>query len=134
MLDPISDMLTRIRNAQMAGQSEVLVPASKLKFSIAEILSKRKYIDTVSQVESQKLPYLKVKLRYDKVSRTRKEPAIREIKRISKEGQRRYIKHDEIRKVKNGIGLAIISTSQGVMAGDEAYKKGLGGEYICEVW
>jgi small subunit ribosomal protein S8 len=134
MLDPISDMLTRIRNAQMAGHTEVLIPASKLKLSIAEILMQREYIEAVKSMQVHEKPYLNIVLKYDRSSRTRKEPAIREIKRISKEGQRIYVKHDEIRKIKNGIGLAIISTSQGVMAGEEAHKKGLGGEYVCEVW
>ena len=77
---------------------------------------------------------LKVVLRYDQISRTQKDPAIHEIKQVSTQGQRTYVRKQDIRRVKNGLGVAIISTSQGVMAGEDAHKKGLGGEYICQVW
>jgi small subunit ribosomal protein S8 len=135
MLDPIADMLTRIRNAQRAEHKEVLVPFSKLKLSIAKILEERNFIESAKKeaVEAS-FPVLKVVLKYDVVSNTEKNPAIREIKRISKQGQRIYVKKNDIARIKNGYGISIVSTSKGVMAGDRAKKMGLGGEVICEVW
>lgn len=134
MIDPISDMLTRIRNAQIARHKEVLIPTSRLKLAIAKILEQRQFIDSVQEIVIQGRPMIKVVLRYYQPSRTEKEPAIREIRRVSRQGQRRYIRTNDIRKVKNGLGLAIISTSKGVMSGEEARKNGLGGEFICEIW
>jgi small subunit ribosomal protein S8 len=137
MLDPISDMLTRIRNAQKAGHSEVVLPFSKLKFSIAKVLEKENladFVETIKDLENGKIDKIKMVLKYDKAGNNKKIPAITEITRISKEGKRIYLKKDEIKKVKNGFGISIISTSKGVMTGKEARKMGLGGEYICEVW
>lgn len=134
MLDPISDMLTRIRNAQRAGHREVTMPFSKIKLAIAKILEERKFIDSVKKDVEGKFPVLKMVLSYDLSQRTKKIPAISGIKRISKQGQRVYVKKDSIKKIKNGYGISIISTSKGIMTGDAAYKKGLGGEVICEVW
>lgn len=134
MLDPIADMLTRIRNAQMAKHKEVSVPFSKLKLSIAEILKQRNFIDSVKKVEEGTFPVLKITLKYDVVSNTEKNPAIREIKRVSRQGQRIYVKKDGIKRVKNGYGISIVSTSKGMMTGDKAQRMGLGGEIICEVW
>lgn len=137
MLDPISDMLTRIRNAQEAGHSEVVFPFSNLKLAIAKILEKEKFADFVEMLkknEENKFDKIKIVLKYEKVGNNKKIPAISEIKRISKEGKRIYLKKDEIKKVKSGFGIAVISTSKGIMTGKEARKLGLGGEYICEVW
>ena len=134
MLDPIADMLTRIRNAQRAKHSEVLVPFSKLKLSIAEILQQRNFIESVKKEAEGKFPVLKIVLKYDVVSNTEKNPAIREIKRISRQGQRIYVKKTDIKRVKNGYGISVVSTSKGIMTGDNARKAGLGGEIICEVW
>lgn len=134
MLDQISDMLTRIRNAQMARKKEVFIPASNLKWAIAKILEGRKFIHSVAKVEIENRPVLKVVLGYRQLSRTERQPAISEIRRVSRQGQRRYVKRDDIRKIRSGYGVAIISTSQGVMTGEDAYRKGLGGEYICQVW
>lgn len=134
MLDPISDMLTRIRNAQRAGHREVAMPFSKIKLAIAKILEERKFIDSVKKDAEGKFPVLKMVLSYDLSQRTKKIPAISGIKRVSKQGQRVYVKKDSIKKIKNGYGISIISTSKGLMTGDAAYKKGLGGEVICEVW
>jgi small subunit ribosomal protein S8 len=134
MLDPISDMLTRIRNAQRAGHKEVLIPASKLKLAIAKILEKEGFIEKVEKEKTGNIEKLRIGLRYVQVSPTRKDPAIREIKRVSREGQRIYVKKQDIRKVKNGYGIAVVSTSRGVMTGKDAYRQGLGGECICEVW
>jgi small subunit ribosomal protein S8 len=134
MLDPIADMLTRIRNAQRAKHREVLVPFSKLKLSIAKILEERNFIESVKKEMGETFPVLKVGLKYEVVSNTEKNPAIREIKRISRQGQRIYVKKTDIKRVKNGYGISIISTSKGIMTGDKAQKMGLGGEIICEVW
>ena len=134
MLDPIADMLTRIRNAQMVKQKEVSVPFSKLKLSIAKILEQRNFIESVKKEMGETFPILKIVLKYDVVSNTEKNPAIREIKRVSRQGQRIYVKKTDIKRVKNGYGISIISTSQGMMTGDKARKLGLGGEIICEVW
>lgn len=134
MLDPISDMLTRIRNAQMAGRKETVIPFSKLKWAIAKILESKKFIKAAVKEKTDKSEFIKIVFKYNKISNTEKVPAIRGIKRISKEGQRIYLKKDKIKKVKNGYGLAVISTSEGLLTGEEAYKKKLGGEYICEVW
>jgi len=134
MLDPIADMLTRIRNAQRAKHSEVLVPFSKLKLSVAEILQQRNFIESVRKETEGKFPVLKLVLKYDVVSNTEKNPAIREIKRVSRQGQRIYVKKTDIKRVKNGYGISIVSTSKGIMTGDKARKIGLGGEIICEVW
>ena len=134
MLDPIAEMLTRIRNAQLAGHKDVVISASKLKWAIADILKKEGFIESVSKEKDGSFENIKIELRYHRISNTQKNPAIKEIKRVSKEGQRIYIKNKEIRSVKNNFGIAIISTPQGVMTGFAAKKAGLGGEVICEVW
>jgi len=134
MLDPISDTLTRIRNAQKAGHSFVVLPSSKIKMAIIKILENTGFIELAKKEKAGKFEKIKVFLRYNKISGSQKEPAISGIQRISREGQRIYVKKDRIRKVKSGYGIAIISTSKGVMTGEEARKLGLGGEYICEVW
>ena len=137
MLDPISDMLTRIRNAQKAGHSEVVLPFSNLKLSIARILEKENFTDfaeVLKSNEQNKFDRLRIILKYEKVGNNKKIPVISEIKRVSKEGKRIYLKKEDIKKVKNGFGIALISTSKGIMTGKDARKLGLGGEYICEVW
>jgi small subunit ribosomal protein S8 len=134
MLDPISDMLTGIRNAQRARHNEVAVPFSKLKMSIAKILEQRNFIDSVKQEENDGKQIIKIALKYETVSNTEKNPAIREIRRVSHQGQRIYVRKSGIKRVKNGYGISIISTSKGIMTGDEAKKSGFGGEVICEVW
>lgn len=134
MLDPIADMLTRIRNAQMVKHKEVSVPFSKLKLSIAKILEQRNFIESVKKEMGESFPVLKIVLKYDVVSNTEKNPAIREIRRVSRQGQRIYVKKTDIKRVKNGYGISVISTSRGMMTGDKARKLGLGGEIICEVW
>ena len=134
MLDPIADMLTRIRNAQSAGHKEVIIPFSKIKMSIANILREHSFIEAAQKVTEGKFPAIKVALKYTAVSNTLKDPAIREIKRVSREGQRIYVKKNDIKRVKNGYGISIISTSKGIMTGELAKKKGFGGEIICEVW
>jgi small subunit ribosomal protein S8 len=134
MLDPIADMLTRIRNAQAAGRTTVVLRASKLKQVIAKILEREGFVVRVEKEIDGARENLRIELKYTTVSPTEKVPAIREITRVSKEGQRVYVKKNEIKKVRNGYGIAIVSTSAGVMTGAEAHKRGLGGEYICKLW
>jgi small subunit ribosomal protein S8 len=134
MLDPIADMLTRIRNAQRAKHKDVMVPFSKLKMSIAKILEEKGFIESVKKEMDGAFPALKIVLKYEVISNTQKNPAIREIRRVSREGQRIYVKKDGIKRVKNGYGISVVSTSKGMMTGDNARKIGLGGEVICEVW
>lgn len=134
MLDPIAEMITRIRNAQRVGHASVRVSLSRVKHSIAEILQREGFIEDVSVVGESPKQELEITLRYRVLSLTKREPAIQAIERVSKEGRRVYVKKNEVAKVKNGFGLAIISTSQGLMTGLEAHKKHLGGEYICQTW
>lgn len=135
MLDPIAEMLTRIRNAQRAGHPSVLFSASKLKRSLVDILLKEGFLHDVEEekTESGHLN-LRVYLKYTTLSQTEKTPAIQELERVSKEGVRIYVKRGEIEKVKNGFGISILSTSKGMMTGKDAMAHGLGGEYICKVW
>lgn len=128
MTDPIADMLTRIRNAQMVRKIEVEIPFSKLKKNIAEILSKAGYVGKV-EVKEEFPKKLVLELKY-----IGKLPAIREIKRVSKPGHRQYRKADELPKVLNGFGIAIISTSKGLMTDKEAREAGKGGEVLCSVY
>ena len=128
--DPIADMLTRVRNAQAVKKSEVLIPFSKLKFEIAKILKHENYIEELSKVEETKFPQIKIVLKY----KDKKEPVIKAIKRVSRPGQRVYVSNNKIPRVLNNLGVAIISTSQGLMTNKEARRKGVGGEVICEIW
>lgn len=137
MIDPISDMLTRIRNAQQARHEIVLMPFSNVKMAISEILKSEGFISNVVKEQdenNEKFNNIKITLKYKKLSSTKSEPFIDSIQQVSKQGQRRYIRKNDINKVKNGYGISIISTSQGVMSGKDARKRGLGGELICEVW
>ena len=128
-IDQVADMLTRIRNAQQAKKSEVSMPSSKFKIALAKLLNKFKYIGEVVVFADGNKNYLKIQLKY-----TEDIPAIKGIKRISKQGQRIYMNKKELPIVKNGYGMAVISTSQGLMSDQAARKSGLGGEIICEVW
>jgi small subunit ribosomal protein S8 len=127
--DPISDMLTRIRNASAARKSEVLIPFSKLKFEIAKILKHEDYIAHLEQTEESKFPMIKVTLKYDG-----KKSSIGHIQRVSTPGQRVYASKDQIPTVLENLGIAIISTPKGVMTNKQAKREGIGGEVICEVW
>lgn len=128
-LDQVADMLTRIRNGQMSGKSDVVLPFSKIKLAIAQILKKKGCVRAASIYSEGNKNFLKVNLKYENGH-----PFIRGIKRISHQGQRIYVKKGAIPVVKNGFGFAIISTSQGVLTSDEAREKGLGGELVCEIW
>ncbi len=125
--DPIADMLSRIRNAVAVGMSEVNVPHSKMKESIANILKSSRYIQSVKTVDASVGKTLVISL-------STNESKITEIVRISKPGRRQYSNASEIPVVKSGRGIVIISTSQGVMSGDQAKKAGIGGELICRVY
>jgi len=135
IIDPIADMLTRIRNAVMAGHALVAMPSSKLKVEIARIMKDEGYLegfDVVDQDDStQKV--LRLKIKYVGERRERK-PVISGIERISKPGRRVYTKRQDIPWVLSGIGVAILSTPKGVMTGSRARQLGVGGEIICKVW
>lgn len=126
--DPISDYLTRIRNAQMAGHAIVDIPASNLKKKLTEILYENGYILKYKFEEEGSQGLIKIALKYNVATR---EPAIRELLRISKPGLRKYTPADEIPRVKNGLGIAILSTSKGVLTDKQARQQNVGGEIIC---
>ena len=129
--DPIGDMLTRIRNASSARHEKVLVPASRLKLRIAEVLKEEGFIkDFVLHKDEAKQGAITILLKYT----PDREPAINDIKRVSKPGLRRYVATSSIPRVLNGMGIAILSTSKGVMVDREARKQKVGGELICTVW
>lgn len=127
--DQIGDFLTRIRNAGSAGHKFVSAPKSKIKVEIAKILKDQGFIEDYDEVDNGPQGEIKVSIRYYK-----KKPAFNEIKRISKPGRRMYANTDEIPQVRNGLGIAIMSTSRGVMSGKNAKKENVGGEIICTVW
>lgn len=128
MQDPIADMLTRIRNGQMANKTDVRMPSSKTKVAIAKVLTEEGYVSGFNINESVK-PTLNVELKYyeDK-------PVIGEVTRVSRPGLRIYKATDELPKVRNGLGVAVVSTSQGIMTDRAARKAGIGGEVLCYVW
>ena len=132
MTDPIADLLTRIRNAQRAGLEQLELPSSKIKQRICEVLRDEGFVREVSHRgdEGDKQGVLTVVLKYD----TDKRPAISEIKRQSKPGLRRYVSYRDIPPVMNGLGIAVLSTSKGVMVDREARKQHLGGELLATVW
>ncbi len=129
MTDPIADMLTRIRNANIVRHQVVEVPSSNVKKSIANILLQEGYVKDVEEYADGAVPMLRLSLKYNQ-----KERIITGLKRISKPGLRVYCKKDNIPKVLNGLGVAIISTSKGIVVDREARNLGLGGEVICYIW
>ena len=130
MTDPIADMLTRIRNANTVGHATVDVPASKMKKSIAGILTEEGYINGYEVIEDNKQGTIRIQMKYG----ANKERVISGIKKISKPGLKVYAKADEVPRVLGGLGIAIISTSNGIISDKEARKLGIGGEVICYVW
>ncbi|GER67246.1 30S ribosomal protein S8 [Weizmannia acidilactici] len=130
MTDPIADLLTRIRNANTVRHEKLEVPASKIKREIAEILKREGFIRDVEYIEDNKQGIIRIFLKYG----ANNERVITGIKRISKPGLRVYAKADEIPKVLNGLGIAIVSTSQGVLTDKEARKNNVGGEILAYVW
>jgi small subunit ribosomal protein S8 len=133
MTDPIADFLARIRNGIRARKQLVECPRSNIKLRIAEILRDEGFVQAVSSAEDKKQGLLQLELRYD--GRTRGSGnAITGMRRVSRPGQRHYVPAKDIPKIRNGLGIAILSTSQGVMTDKEARNKGVGGEVLCEVW
>ena len=130
MTDPIADMLTRIRNGITARKAKVIMPASKLKQRLAEVLKDEGFVNGVSFEADNKQGLLTVELRYD----NNNDNAIQGLRRVSKPGQRSYARHTGLPKVRSGLGIAILTTSKGVMTEREARKQGVGGELLCEVW
>jgi len=128
--DTVADMLTRIRNGSKAEKKWVDVPASKLKKELARILMEEHFIEKFDYIEDNKQGELRVFLKYDENDM----PIIKGIKRISKPGLRKYAQADNLPRVLNGLGIAVISTSSGVMTDRDARKKDIGGEVICHVW
>jgi len=127
--DPIADMLTRIRNAIMANHDNVLVPSSQAKLSIAKILKEEGFIDHYEVLKGKSQSMIKVHLKY-----TDSHPAILGLERVSKPGLRIYVGQREIPRVYGGLGIAILSTSKGIMVGQKAWQHRLGGELLCYVW
>lgn len=129
--DPIADFLTRVRNAQMARHRIVEIPASNLKKRITEILYDKGYILKYKFEDDNKQGVIKIALKYNAET---KEPAIRSLERVSRPGLRQYAKPSDIRRVKSGLGIAIVSTSKGVMTDKEARTQNVGGEVLCQIW
>ena len=128
--DPIADLLTRIRNALVAGHEVVQVPASKMKIAIADVLKKEGFISDFEVVPEG----VKRSIRIDLAYGGKKEPIISGLRRVSKPGLRVYVQKREIPRVYGGLGIAILTTPQGVMTGQEAWRRQVGGEVLCYVW
>jgi small subunit ribosomal protein S8 len=130
MTDPIADLLTRIRNGAMAKLQKVDIPSSNLKVNIANVLKNEGFIKNYKVIADQKQGILRIYLKYI----DEKDSVITEIKRVSKPGGRRYVKSDDIPSIKQGLGIAILSTSKGIVTDKSAREAGIGGELICTVW
>lgn len=128
--DPIADMLTRIRNANLVKHSDVEMPASKLKLALAKLLKNEGYITDYKVLENGKFSTLKIELKYDEQGK----PIITNLKRVSKPGLRSYCKSKKLPKVYDGLGIAIVSTSKGLLTDRKAKKEKVGGEILCYVW
>lgn len=128
MTDPIADMLTRIRNASLVNKKEVTIPFSKIKMAIANILAREGYIAKAEESKG-KPAFIVLALKYND-----RQPAIQSLERVSTPGHRRYIKSEEIKRVLNGFGMAILSTPRGIMTDKEAKAAKVGGELLCEVY
>ena len=130
LTDPIADMLTRIRNANLALHDSVEMPASKLKTEIARVLHDEGYIAGYDLQDGERGPELAIRLKYDRDRRR----VISGLKRVSTPGRRIYVDRTSIPRILGGMGVAIVSTSQGVISGHEARRRGIGGEVLCSVW
>ncbi len=128
--DPIADMLTRIRNAILARHDFVLVPASRMKLAIAKILKEEGFISDYEVLKGKPQRVIKIYLKYAE----KKEPVLTGLKRVSKPGLRIYVQRAEIPRVYGGLGIAIVSTSKGVMTGHQAWRQKVGGELLCYIW
>ncbi|MBI5403710.1 MAG: 30S ribosomal protein S8 [Ignavibacteriae bacterium] len=129
MTDPIADFLTRMRNAIKAEKKTVDIPLSKMKAGIADILKRTSYITDYSVVENDGKKYLSVKLKYNNGR-----CVIEGLRRVSKPGIRRYVKYEKLPRVRNGLGVAVVSTSKGLITEKEARKLQIGGEVVCAIW
>ncbi len=127
--DQIADMLTRIRNANLARHDHVLVPASKLKLEVAKILKSQGYIQKYDLIDDKRQGQIRIHLRY-----VQRDPVISGLRRISRPGVRIYVNSERVPRVQGGLGIAILSTSQGVLTDREARKRSIGGEVLCYVW
>jgi small subunit ribosomal protein S8 len=130
MTDPIADMLTRIRNAQLAGHAQLVLPRSNLKIQIAKILSNEGFIEGFVDDQTGPQGTMKMFLKYDSGNRG----TIRGIRRVSRPSRRVYVGKDEVPRVRNGLGIAILTTPRGVLTDAQARRAGVGGEVICHVW
>ncbi|MCA9268214.1 MAG: 30S ribosomal protein S8 [Planctomycetales bacterium] len=130
MIDPIADMLTRIRNAVRVERPHVDMPASKVKQGVAEVLKREGFIWDFQMVEAEPVAQLRIELKYGHNGET----VIQHIQRVSKPGRRVYSKAKELRPVLNGLGICVLSTSRGVISDREARQRNIGGEVLCEVW
>lgn len=128
--DPIADMLTRIRNANIVSHTDVEMPSSKLKLELAKVLKEEGYISDYTEKESGKFKVLSITLKYDE----RNKPVISNLKRVSKTGLRIYCKAKNLPQVFGGLGIAIVSTNKGLMTDRKARKENIGGEVLCYVW
>ena len=128
--DPIADMLTRVRNATAVRHESIQVPSSKIKLAIAKLLKEEGFITDYELMKTQPQDTIRVRLKYY----DRRQPAITGLKRVSKLGLRVYVDKSEVPRSFGGLGIAIVSTSQGVMTGREAWQRGIGGELLCYVW
>ena len=128
--DPIADMLTRIRNAIMVRHDSVLIPASRMKLAIAKILKEEGFISDYEVLKGKPHRVIKIHLKYN----DKNQPVLSGLERVSKPGLRVYVERKEIPRVYGGLGIAILSTSKGVMTGQQAWRQGIGGELLCYVW
>jgi small subunit ribosomal protein S8 len=128
--DPIADLLTRIRNGLMVRQKQIVVPSSKVKVAVARILKEEGFIRDYEVTRDVVQPQLRILLKYDRDRHS----VITDLKRGSSPGRRVYVKHNEIPWVLSGLGIAVMSTPQGIMTGQRARRQGLGGEVLCYVW
>ncbi len=129
MTDPIADMLTRIRNAQAVKKQEVIIPFSKIKYEIAKLLAREGYLNSAEKAK-EKFDVIKIELKYGETGA----PAIEHIKRISKPGQRIYVTSEKLPRILSDMGVAIISTSSGIMTNKKAKRMKVGGEFLFEIW
>lgn len=130
MTDPIADMLTRIRNALSARKKVISLPASRMKLEIVRILKEEGYIEDYRYIDEKPQAKIEIVLKYDE----QKRPVISGLRRVSKPGRRIYLGYKKLPRVMDGLGIAIVSTSQGIMTDHEARKRKVGGEVICEIW
>lgn len=130
MTDPIADLLTRIRNAVQAGHTSLLVPRSKIKLAIVKILKQEGFIEGYLEMEDTRQGFIKVFPRYDDANQA----IVRGLQRVSKPSRRLYVKKDNIPRVRNGLGVAILTTPRGVLTDAQARAEGVGGEVLCYVW